>query len=824
MAKNFKIKLKNAQTLGLKKLKAQLAGESEKESPKKKKKAEEPEQQAAPKAAEEAAPPPKRRKAKTKSAFAATPETETAAPAKEEPEEKEPAVQEEAEAPAAAHPEPEKETPPPAPPEKVEVPKPRAAPKEPPPPRKVGGVRLGPTGRHIKDILPVKKEKPAQPAPKQEPAGAAGGAPSAKKKKIRDFKDLRPKRGMRPFEAKDRRGGRFGDDERWRKKRGSKQSRAQSEENIVRPSELTIRLPISVKDLAAAMKYKASEVISKLFMHGMVLTLNDLIDDETTVQLIGQELGCEIRIDTSEEERIRITAQTVREEIQATDPESLEMRPPVVAFMGHVDHGKTSLIDKIRESNLTADEAGAITQHIGAFRCETAVGPITILDTPGHEAFSAMRARGAEVTDIVVLVIAGDEGLKEQTKEAIQHAKEANVTIVVAINKCDKDGFNAENVYRELSDNQLLPEAWGGQTITVNTSAITGQGVNELLEMLALQSEVLELRANPKARARGVVLESELHKGLGNVATVLVQNGTLRHGDAIVFDTLWGRVKTMHDEHNKSLQEAGPSAAVEVTGLSGLPTAGEAYIAVANEKEAREIAEARAVGVREKSLRRRRPLESIFQEDIERGAKKILKLILRADVQGSVEALKTSLLKIESDKAEAQVIFTGVGEISESDIQLAAASNAIIVGFHTAVEAHADPLLKELGVKVLLHDVIYHAVDEVRDLMTGLLDKVEQETERGVAEVRATFKASTLGVIAGCMVIEGSVHRNHKARLVRDGEVIWKGGIASIKREKEDVREVKKGFECGILLEGFNQIQEGDRIETYEITYLTQTL
>ncbi len=827
MAKNLKLKIKNTQlakAAGLDKLKAKLSGDQAKEKPTKAKKAKEKPEEAPVETEEQK---PRRIRAKSKSAFA---KEETPPPSEKEE------VQEEA-APPAPEPKLEekveeeavvevKETPPPPPPVEEKAP--------PSPPMKKE--RLGPTGRHIKDILPPKIERPKkteQGAPKKEREKEKGKeVPQAaqktdlkKGKKVRDFKDLKPakRQQVKSFDARDRQGLSEGDDGRWRKKRPSKQRKIEDYETI-RPSELLIRLPISVKDLSAAMKLKASEVIQKLFLHGMTFTLNDLLDDETTVQYIGGEFGCNIKVDSSEEERIQITAESIREEIMSTDSEKLHYRPPVVAFMGHVDHGKTSLIDTIRKSNIVAGEAGAITQHIGAFRCKTTVGDITVLDTPGHEAFSSMRARGAEVTDIVVLVVAGDEGLREQTVEAIQHAKAAGVTIVVAINKCDKPNFNADNVYRELSENELLPEAWGGTTITVNTSAVTGEGIPELLEMLALQAEVLELKANPETRARGTVLESELHKGLGNVTTVLVQNGTLNLGDALVFERDWGRVKTMHDEHGINLKDAGPSTPVEITGLSGLPAAGDPFIVVKNEKEAKHIVESRQVGREQRALQQRKlpTLESFLSDG--QGAKKVLKLILRADVQGSAEALKTSILKIESDKAEADVIFMGVGEISESDVQLAAASNAIIIGFHTAVESHAEPLIKELGVTVKVFDVIYHAIDEVKVMMLGLLEKIAEEKETGKAEVKATFKSSQIGVIAGCLMIDGMISRNHRARVLRDGQEVWKGNIGSIKREKEDVKEVKKGFECGIVLEGFNDLHEGDIIQAYEIVYRTQEL
>jgi translation initiation factor IF-2 len=543
------------------------------------------------------------------------------------------------------------------------------------------------------------------------------------------------------------------------------------------------------------------------------------------IQLLGQDFGCNITLDTTEEERIRITDKTIKEEISATDASLLALRPSVVAFMGHVDHGKTSLIDAIRSSNRASGEAGAITQHIGAFRCSTAVGDITILDTPGHEAFSSMRARGADVTDIVVLVVAGDEGIRQQTIEAINHAKAAGVTIVVAINKADKPNFDADTVYRQLSEQELLPEAWGGQTITINCSAVTKQGIKELLEMLALQAEILELRANPKERARGTVIESEMHKGMGAVATVLVQNGTLRVGDAIVFSKDFGKIKTMKDENGKLLMEAGPATPVMITGLSGLPDAGQEFIVVKSEKEAKEIAAARSHDFKQTNLLQKKKIsmDSLMQNASTAG-KKILNLILRADVQGSLEALKVAIMKIESDKAEPNIIFAGVGEISESDVQLAAVSKAVIFGFHTQIEGHAESIIKEHGVQTRLHDIIYHAVDDVKLLLTGLLDKISQETEKGKAVVKAVFSSSHYGQIAGCQVSEGSIARNNQLRIVRGKDTIWKGTMASLKRVKEDVREVQKGHECGIVLNNFNDVKEGDVIEAYEITYLTQSL
>ena len=597
------------------------------------------------------------------------------------------------------------------------------------------------------------------------------------------------------------------------------------QEEIIRPKSLKVRIPISIKDLAFEMKLKASQLIAKLFMKGIVLTLNDLLDDETTIQLLGHDFDCEITIDRTEEDRLRITDKTIKQEIQESASESMILRPPVVAFMGHVDHGKTSLIDTIRKSDLAGGEAGAITQHIGAFKCHTAAGDLTILDTPGHEAFSAMRARGADVTDIIVLVIAGDEGIRAQTIEAIEQAKAANVPILVAINKCDKPNFNAETVYRQLSEQSLLPETWGGQTITVNCSAISGEGVKELLEMLALQAEVLELHANPTSRARGTVIESEMHKGLGAVATVLVQNGTLRLGDALVFSQQFARVKTMHDEHGRELTEAGPSTPVKITGLSDLPPAGSEFVVVKSEKEAMEIAKKRGEGQRHALLHQaKRGMESILSDSASSTKRKTLNLILRADVQGSVEALKTSLMKITSNKIDLNIISAGVGEISESDVQLASASKATILGFHTKIESHAESLIKSQKVKVKLHDIIYHAVDDIRAIMLSMLDKIAQETDIGAAEVKAVFKSSQLGNIAGCMITDGIIKRSSHVRQMRDNKVIWKGPLHSLKKVKEDVREVSKGHECGIVLQNNNDVKVGDILQAFEITYLEQEL
>ena len=689
----------------------------------------------------------------------------------------------------------------------------------------------------------LSEEQPAKTEPSSSPKAEA--APSSEVKTTRDEipelkqigelaprkalppKDLKAKKPkeFRSFDARDRQGLRAGDDEAWRKRRAFKPRKSYQEEVIIRPKELKVRLPITIKDLAQEMKLKASQLIAKLFMQGVAATLNDYLDDETVVQLLGHDFDCAITIDSSEQERIRITDKTIRQEIDSEDSEQVTLRAPVVAFMGHVDHGKTSLIDTIRKSNRASQEAGAITQHIGAFKVNTAAGAVTILDTPGHEAFTEMRSRGANVTDIVVLVIAGDEGIRAQTDEAIRQAREAKVPILVALNKCDKPNFDAQKVYRELADRDLLPESWGGTIITVNCSASQGTGIPELLEMIALQAEILELRANPLARARGTVLESEMHKGLGAVATVLVQNGTLRKGDAIVFGQQSGRIKTMQDDYGHQIELAPPSTPVKITGLSDLALAGEEFIVVKNEKEARELASARTEGHERHLMAQAKigGLEKLMQRR-ESGEKKIFAVVLRADVQGSLEALKTSLLKIHSNKVRLEVVNAGVGQISESDIELAAASKATIVGFHTTIESHADDLIKEKKVAVFMHDVIYHLIDEVKKRMRDLLDKIEKETDVGVAVVKAAFKSSQLGVIAGCQISEGTIKRSNLIRQIRDKEVIWKGKIASLKRLKEDVKEGKEGFECGILLEGQSDVKEGDLLQAYEITYLEQDL
>jgi translation initiation factor IF-2 len=710
-----------------------------------------------------------------------------------------------------------------------------------------------PPAKPLPPVEKVTQTKPPEPIKsqvvtevKEETSKATKETTEEEEKKAADRKKLKdleaeevrqPKKPFAPgtkkqaftkaFDSRDKTGLRTSDEDSWRRKKPSKfKEKSHQEQPVQRPKELSVKLPISVKDLAAQMKLKASELIQKLFLQGLAVTINDDLDDATTVELIGHEFSCEIKIDTSQEDRMQVTGRTIDQEILESDPTKLEKRAPVITVMGHVDHGKTSIIDSFRKSNIAAGEAGAITQHIGAFQCKTKHGSFTVLDTPGHEAFSAIRQRGANVTDIVLLVIAGDEGIMPQTDEGIQKAKEAKVPVIVAINKKDKPGFNPDNIYRELADRDLLPEAWGGSVITVNCSAKTGEGIDLLGEMIAIQSDILELKANPTIRARGTVLESELHRGLGPTATLLVQNGTLRVGDAIIFEHEYGRIKTMHDEHGAKLEIAPPSTPVRVTGLSGVPFAGNDFISLESEKEARKIAEERKSSSKHRLLRQSKGknLEHLFQQKAIEQDQKVLNIILKADVGGSIEAIKLTLLAIPTEKVRLNFITTEVGQISESDIERAEATSAIILGFHTNIERHAESMIKGKNITILLHDVIYHLVDEVKLKMLALLDKVREEREIGEAQVLATFKSSQLGIIAGCKVDDGVIKRSSYAKLYRKGEKLWEGSISSLKRMQDDAKEVKKGLECGIVLNGFQQFEPGDLIKAYDITYIAQGL
>ena len=686
---------------------------------------------------------------------------------------------------------------------------------------------------------PDKKPLPEKQAPKEnkEPSQVTekkteGAKPpifveKEKPKKISPA-NIRKQAFNRVFDSQHKKGLRIGEDEVWRRKKHANKAKAKTFEELEtqRPKEITVQLPKSVKELAALMKLKSSQLIQKLFLQGITLTINDFLDDPTIVELIGHEFNCTIHIDTSQKDRLQVTGKSIEAEIKETVSDKLEKRPPIVTVMGHVDHGKTSIIDAFRTSNLIAQESGSITQHIGAFRCQTKQGSFTVLDTPGHEAFSSIRQRGANVTDIILLVIAGDEGIMAQTKEAIEKAKEAKVPIIVAINKKDKPNFNVESVYRQLSDHDLLPEAWGGEMITVCCSAKTKEGIEQLAEMISLQSDILELKANPNARGRGTVLESQIHQGLGPTATLLVQNGTLHVGDAIIFEREYGKIKTMQDEYGEKLQKAPPSTPVRVTGLSGVPLAGNEFIALDNEKEARKIAKARQADLQSFLLRqgKRKDVENLLQQKMLSQKQKVLNIVLKADVMGSLDAVETTIKSISTKKILVHFVSRSVGQITQSDIEFAEASKGIIIAFHTGIENKAEPLIKKKGIPFFSQNVIYHLLEDIKKYMLTLLDKISQEVQIGEATVLATFKSSQVGTIAGCLVEDGIIKRSSQAKLFRNKEQIFAGSIASLKRLKEDVKEVKKGLECGLLLNGFSHIQEGDTLKTFETTYKDQEL
>ncbi len=608
----------------------------------------------------------------------------------------------------------------------------------------------------------------------------------------------------------------------------NKYNKQKAEElDVVRPTTLKIILPMTIRDFAEAMKLKAATVIGYLFQEfGKTVGLNELVDDITLFQLVGDKYGSKIEHDTTEENKLNITDKTIQEEIAESNPADLEVRSPVVTFMGHVDHGKTSLIGKIRTINMTVGEAGGITQHIGAFRCQTSHGMITILDTPGHEAFTAMRERGANATDVVVIVVAGDQGVEEQTKEAIKQARMANATIIVAINKSDKENYNPESAKMELSKLELIPEEWGGDTIMINCSATTGEGVNQLLESAALLAEMLQLKANPKASARGIVLEAQMDKGLGATATVLVQNGTLRPGDAIVFPACWGRVRMMQDEHGVRAKEAGPAVPMKINGLSAIPEAGDDFIVIADDKEARELAQKRSHRKNEQliALRKRKDLEKAIQEDAAEKGIKVLNIIIRADMQGSVEALEQELEKIISTKAKVHILHSQAGEVKESDVISACTSKACILSFHNRIDKFVETKARQLQVPIFREKVIYHAMDTIKAKLKSILDKLPEEVDQGSALVKATFKSSKLGLIAGCEVTSGMIHRKHLIRIKRAGEQVWNGHLSSIRRGENDVAEVKNGIECGFVLQGNFKVEEGDIIEAYDIAYRDQEL
>ena len=574
----------------------------------------------------------------------------------------------------------------------------------------------------------------------------------------------------------------------------------------------TIVLPetITIKELAEKMKMQPSVIVKKLFLQGTVVTINQEVDYDK-----AEEIAMEFDILCEKEEKVDVIEELLREDEE--DEKDMTERPPVVCVMGHVDHGKTSLLDAIRQTHVTAKEAGGITQHIGAYVVEKNGQRITFLDTPGHEAFTAMRMRGAKSTDIAILVVAADDGVMPQTVEAINHAKAAGVEIIVAVNKIDKPSANVEKVKQELIEYELVAEDWGGSTVFVPVSAHTGEGIEELLEMILLTSEVKELKANPNRRARGLIIEAELDKGKGPVATVLVQKGTLHVGDPVACGSCYGKVRAMMDDQGRRVKEAGPSTPVEILGLNDVPNAGEVFVATENEKEARSFAETFISEGKNKLIedtKAKLSLDDLFSQ-IKAGNVKELPLIIKADVQGSVEAVKQSLTKLSNEEVMVKVIHGGVGAINESDVNLAAASNAIIIGFNVRPDATAKSISEREKVDVRLYRVIYQAIEDVEAAMKGMLDPIFEEQVIGHAVVRQTFKASGVGTIAGSYVLDGKFQRGCKARITRDGEQIFDGNLASLKRFKDDVKEVASGYECGLVFEKFNDLQEDDMIEAY---------
>ncbi len=578
-----------------------------------------------------------------------------------------------------------------------------------------------------------------------------------------------------------------------------------------RKQQLRVMIPdeIVVSELAARLKVTASEVVKKLMGLGVFATLNETVDFDTAA-LVAEELGAKVEkeVVVTIEERL-----IVDEEDKAED---LVERSPVVVVMGHVDHGKTSLLDKIRHANVTATEAGGITQHIGAYRVKVNGRDITFLDTPGHEAFTAMRLRGAMVTDIAILVVAADDGIMPQTIEAINHAKAAGVSIIVAINKMDKEGANPDRIMQQLTEHDLVVEAWGGDVVCVPVSAKTGEGIDELLENVLLVADVLELKANPNRLAKGSVIEARLDRGRGPVATVLVQNGTLRMGDIIIAGTSVGRVRTMTDDKGRAVSEAGPAVPVEITGLDEAPSAGDVFNAVADEKLARELVEQRKQEQKEEVFKQYKKvtLDNLFSQ-ISEGEMKELPIVVKADVQGSVEAVKQSLEKISNDEVRVRVIHGGVGAVSESDVMLASASNAIIVGFNVRPDPVAKANAERDGVDMRLYRVIYDAIEEIETAMKGMLAPKFKEVDTARVEVRQVYKITGVGSVAGCYVLDGKISRNDQVRVVRDGIIIADDKMSSLKRFKDNVRDVAAGFECGITLEKFNDFKEGDIFEGY---------
>lgn len=586
-----------------------------------------------------------------------------------------------------------------------------------------------------------------------------------------------------------------------------------------------VELPITVKKFSETIKKPANQIIKELMNLGLMANLNHPLDEDTLLMLCD-EIGIDVEIISNDKEKgeeINIHGKIGKEIIDRE--EDLVLRPPVVTVMGHVDHGKTTLLDSIRKTSVAEGEAGGITQHIGAYQVMINNRPITFIDTPGHEAFTAMRARGAQVTDITILVVAADDGVMPQTIEAINHAKAADIPIIVAINKIDRPNAQPDRVKQELTEYGLVPEEWGGDTIFVEISALKNENIDELLEMVLLVAEIEEIKANPNRLAEGIIIESELDKGRGPVATVLIKNGTLKIGDPILAGPVAGRARAMFDDKGNRVKKATPAMPVEVLGFSDVPNAGDFVQVLEDEKEARHIAELRRKDLQQKSLNvdNRVSLEELYQQ-IQKGKVKELNVIIKADVQGSIEALRDSLLKLSNEEISVNIIHTGVGAISETDVNLASASNAIVLGFNVRPDNNAQQIAEEEQVDIRTYRVIYKALEDFKDAMSGLLDPEIKEEITGRAEVRETFKVPGVGIVAGLYVTEGVINRNDKVRLIRDGVVITEGNIASLKRFENDVKEVKEGYECGLGIEDYNDIKTGDELEVFTIKKIKRTL
>jgi translation initiation factor IF-2 len=677
-----------------------------------------------------------------------------------------------------------------------------------PPPGRVGPRRTeGPAGARTQPGGAPSAPSEAPKAKENEFAKKAGG----KKRKVIKKTDM-----LETLE-RDRRPGKL------RRKKRALPGKEQHHTEITTPkaSKRVVKISeaITVGDLARAIGVKFGEVIKKLMDMGMMATVNQVLDVDTAT-LVAAEFDYTVENVALNVESLLETG--IEEEAESEDRKP---RPPVVTIMGHVDHGKTSLLDAIREANVTAGEAGGITQHIGAYSVPVAERRVTFLDTPGHEAFTAMRARGAKVTDLVVLVVAADDGIMPQTQEAIDHSRAAEVPIIVAVNKIDKPEADLDRVTRELAGVGLAPEDWGGDTIVVPVSAKTRQGIPQLLEMILLQADVLELTASGDRRARGAIVEAKLDRGRGPVATVLVQEGTLRVGDAFVCGLEYGRIRAMIDDQGRKLDQAGPSTPVEILGLTGVPAAGDTFVAVSDEAKARQVAEHRRAKQRESELATtsKVSLEDLYSQ-IQAGGMKELKLVLKADVQGSVEAIRDALTRLGTDEVKLTVIHSSVGGITESDVLLAAASNAIVIGFNVRPESKAADLAGREGVDIRLYNIIYEVVSDIRDALEGLLEPTLRERTVGRAEVRQVFSVPSAGKIAGCFVTDGKVIRGAKARLVRDHVVVYDGKIDTLRRFKEDAREVASGYECGLSLDNFQDVKEGDVVEIYEIEAVARQL